>query len=85
MDRNSEPPDPTGLAFTWMARILAVAVVMTAPGFAGQWLDRRLGTAFISLLGFGVGLVAGFLYLLAMTGAFTKPVGKSGDDQDSEP
>ena len=54
------------LAFEWVARITAVGLVMILPGIAGHWLDERLETKFLSLVGFGVGFCAGFVALLAM-------------------
>jgi F0F1-type ATP synthase assembly protein I len=46
---------------------MAVALLMFLPGVAGQWLDEYLGTRFLSLIGFALGLVAGVWVLLVMT------------------
>lgn len=54
------------LAVEWVARITAVALLMTLPGVAGQWLDVRFGTNFLALVGFGCGFCAGLVALLAM-------------------
>lgn len=51
----------------WVSRILAATAVMVLPGLAGQWLDKRWGTGFLGLVCFGLGLVSGMAYLLAMT------------------
>ncbi len=40
---------------------------MVLPGLAGLWLDRRLGTNFLGLVGFALGMVLGFWHLLLMT------------------
>jgi hypothetical protein len=77
-DRNPLTPEPTvsgepdgrppmALAMEWVSRILAVVVVMIAPGLLGGWLDKRLGTGFLTLLGFALGLTAGTAYLLVVT------------------
>lgn len=51
----------------WVSRIFAVAVVMVLPGLAGQWLDKRLGTGFLALVGFAIGLTSGIAYLVKIT------------------
>jgi hypothetical protein len=57
------------LAMEWVARITAVGIEMVVPGIAGQWLDQRIGTSFIGLVGFAVGVVGGMWHLLLMTQA----------------
>lgn len=59
-------PNPMSLAIEWVARITAVALVMVVPGVAGGWLDGKLGTEYLALVGFGVGFCVGFVALLAM-------------------
>ena len=64
------PPDnssPLALGLDWVSRIMVVAVVMVLPGLAGQWLDKQLGTGFLVLVGFGIGITAGLWSLLLMT------------------
>jgi hypothetical protein len=56
-------------AIAWVSRITTVAAEMALPGLIGWWLDRRWGTSFLMLVGFSLGLVAGFWHLLIMTGA----------------
>ena len=56
-----------GLALEWVSRILAVTLIMILPGLGGQWLDQRLGTGFLGLLGFAFGVTVGIWYLVAMT------------------
>lgn len=67
MDAPPERPSPMTEAMEWVSRILAVAAAMVLPGVAGQWLDKRLGTGFLGLVGFGIGVVSGLAYLLAVT------------------
>jgi hypothetical protein len=56
-----------GLAFEWVARIFAVVIEMVLPGLLGQYLDGRLGTRFLVLVGFGCGLSLGLWHLIMMT------------------
>lgn len=55
----------------WVSRIMAVSIEMVVPGLAGQWLDARLGTKFLVLVGFALGLTLGIWHLLVMTKAAT--------------
>ena len=54
-------------AMVWVSRILAVVGVMVGPGLLGSWLDRRWGTAFLTLAGFALGMAAALFYLVTMT------------------
>lgn len=63
----SPPQHPMAAAMQWVARIVAAGLMMVLPGLAGQWLDGRLGTGFIVLLGFSLGLIGSMVYLLAIT------------------
>lgn len=63
----SDQPSPIGLAFEWVARILAVVVEMVAPGLLGQQLDKHLGTRFLVLVGFGCGISLALWHLIVMT------------------
>ena len=45
---------------------MAVSLLMFLPGVAGQWLDKRFGTGFLTLVGFGFGFCAGLVVLLVM-------------------
>ena len=81
-DPANEKPSPVGLAFEWVSRILAVSAEMVLPGLAGQWLDKRLGTSFLVLVGFGIGITVGIWHLLIMTSA--RPVSKNVDKTSAE-
>lgn len=48
----------------WVSIVTTSVALMVLPGLGGQWLDHRLGTRFLALLGFALGLVAGIAYLL---------------------
>ena len=48
-------------AMQWVSRVFAASLMMVLPGLGGQWLDRRWGTRFMGLVGFGLGLSAGWL------------------------
>jgi len=51
----------------WVSRITTVALEMILPGLAGLWLDNRVGTKFLALLGFALGVPLGIRHLIAMT------------------
>jgi len=70
------------VAMQWVARVFAAAMMMTLPGLAGQWLDKRLGTHFIVLIGFALGLVGSMAYLIAVTRASSAARTKSQTDRD---
>jgi hypothetical protein len=54
-------------AIEWVSRITTVALEMVLPGILGQWLDTKLGTRFLGLIGFAVGVPFGIWHLLRMT------------------
>ncbi len=63
----SPPQPPMAAAMQWVARITAAGLMMVLPGLAGQWFDRLLGTSFITLVGFALGLASSLAYLIAIT------------------
>lgn len=73
MRPRSGRPSPYAEAGAWLGRIVAMALVMIAPIVLGQKMDAWLNTSFIALLGIVVGLVVGFVYLLAITGVLRRP------------
>ena len=76
---------PMAAAMQWVGRIFGAALMMCLPGLGGQWLDRRLGTNFIVLVGFAVGLAASMAYLIAATRqaeARRKAARERGDDRE---
>lgn len=52
---------------TWVARITAVGLVMVLPGLGGLWLDKHLGSRFLGLVGFALGVIGGLAYLVGIT------------------
>ena len=50
----------------WATRITSIAVLMIGPGLLGLWLDHRLGTWFIAIVGFLVGISGALWYLTVM-------------------
>jgi hypothetical protein len=50
----------------WIGRIFAIMIFMIGPGAAGVWLDRQLGTKFLSAIGFVVGMALGTTVLLIL-------------------
>ena len=65
----SSPQNPMTAAMQWVSRIMAAGLMMVLPGLAGQWLDGRLGTSFIVLVGFAAGIWFSIAYLIAITKA----------------
>jgi len=63
---------PIGLATEWVTRVLTVVILMVGPGLLGSWVDQRLGTQFLVLVGFVFGLIAGIYYLLVLTKVINK-------------
>jgi hypothetical protein len=58
---------PVGAALEWVARIVAAGLIMVLPGLGGDWIDQRIGTHFVALLGFALGIASSLVYLLAIT------------------
>lgn len=51
----------------WVAKITTVALEMVVPGVIGMWLDQRLETQFLGLLGIILGVPLGIWHLMKMT------------------
>jgi hypothetical protein len=62
-----EPVHPMAAAMQWVGRVFAASLTMVLPGLGGRWLDARWGTRFLGAVGFGLGLVGGMAYLIAIT------------------
>lgn len=75
-----ESRPPLAVAMEWVSQITTVVAEMVLPGLAGQWLDNRWGTKFLTLVGFALGLTVGIWHLIAMTRPKT---GEAGKDQSS--
>lgn len=58
---------PMAEAMEWLAILTTIALEMVLPGLAGQWLDDRLGTRFLVLVGFVFGLCFGIWHLVLVT------------------
>lgn len=85
MTEPSRSESPIGLAATWSARIVAVALEMVLPGLGGQWLDNRIGTApLLTLGGFGLGMVGGVWHLLIMTRANKKNLASTNQRKQND-
>ena len=65
--KKSQPVHPIGAAMEWVSRIMAAGLIMVLPGLAGDWIDGRLGTGFVALIGFAFGISISLVYLLAVT------------------
>jgi hypothetical protein len=51
----------------WVAKITTVALEMVVPAVIGMWLDQRLETQFLALLGIILGVPLGIWHLVKMT------------------
>ncbi|MFN5469059.1 MAG: AtpZ/AtpI family protein [Pirellulaceae bacterium] len=73
-DRNSsKSPRPriaAAGAIDWVSRVLAVLLVMVAPGMLGSWLDRQLATRWFTAAGFLLGMLAGMVGLVVLVARF---------------
>src|SRR6266852_6376359 len=83
-----DPRPPLAVAMEWVSQITTVVAEMVLPGLAGQWLDKRWGTRFLTLTGFALGVSVGIWHLVAMTrprtaGQQTKS-SQSGDELKCE-
>ncbi len=83
MGASDDPQSPMAAAMEWVARIMGAAVVMILPGLAGQWVDSKLGTGWIVLVGFAFGISLSIYYLLAITRP-RKEAGNRNLDKHSE-
>ncbi len=57
-------------AIDWVSRVLAVLLVMVAPGMLGSWLDRQLATRWLTAAGFLLGMLAGMVGLVVLVARF---------------
>ena len=60
-------PSPIAAAIAWVSRITTIALAMVAPGVVGGWLDKRLGTTWLGLVGLAIGLAGGLALLVNLT------------------
>jgi hypothetical protein len=67
---------PLLAAQEWITQITTVVAEMVLPGLAGDWLDHRWGTKFLTLVGFALGLTVGIWHLIVMTRPKTAESGK---------
>jgi uncharacterized membrane protein len=63
---DQQPRSPVGEAMVWASRIMAMGLAMFLPAVAGTWLDGRLGTTFLGLIGLVIGFVAGISWLVQL-------------------
>ena len=73
MGNSNDPQSPMAAAMEWVARIMGTAIAMVALGLAGQWVDRKLGTKWIVLVGFALGIGLSIYYLLKVASPQNSP------------
>jgi hypothetical protein len=65
------PPEdkrpPMAIAMEWVSQVTTVVLEMVLPGLGGQWLDGKLDTGYLGLLGFAFGVTLGVWHLIWMT------------------
>ena len=81
--KKSQPVQPIGAAMDWVARIVVAGLIMVLPGLAGEWIDNRIGTGFVALIGFALGIAISLVYLLAITRKANRPQQIKNDSNDS--
>lgn len=64
MVQSGAPLPPLAVALEWVGRITAISLLMFLPAVGGQWLDRRLGTQFLGLIGLVCGVSAAIYVLV---------------------
>jgi hypothetical protein len=64
----ARPPQgsPLGEAVVWVSRITAIGLAMFLPAVAGNWLDARLGTGFLGLVGLALGFTVSISWLVQL-------------------
>ena len=50
----------------WVSRITAIGLTMFLPAVAGNWLDVRLGTGFLGLVGLALGFAVAISRLVQL-------------------
>jgi hypothetical protein len=75
---------PIALAYTWVGRIFAICGEMILPCLGGLWLDQKLGTRFLSIVGLMLGLVLGTIHLIAIASAENSANKQSSDTAHRE-
>ena len=77
------PSNSMAQALVWISRITTVGLEMALPAIAGQWLDSKLQTSFLGVVGLVFGVVAGFWHLMVMTRPPSSRPGQPGQDDPS--
>jgi hypothetical protein len=62
-------------------RAMATVVFIVLPGFAGAWLDKQLGTGFLTPVGFVLGVLCGVVGLIYTLQRLQPPGAKAGGSQ----
>jgi hypothetical protein len=75
LNGSPKQPHPVAEAMEWVAVLTTIALEMVLPAIAGQWLDRRLGSKYLVLVGLVLGVTVGMWHLVRIT----KPKSNSPD------
>jgi len=59
-------PSNMSEALTWVSRVLSVGVIMGGCGWLGNLLDSWIGTSFLTIVGFLIGMTIGLAGLIGL-------------------
>ncbi len=64
-EKTPDDRSPMAMAIEWSTRLMAIGLEMALPAIGGHWLDLRIGTSPVLIIGGAVlGFVAGMFHLL---------------------
>jgi len=71
----------------WLSRTITILIVMVGPGLLGRWLDQKLGSNYLAIVGLGVGLTLGTYILILLAKHLTPPARGEPliDEEESSP
>lgn len=80
--KTTDDRPPYAIAMEWVARVTTISLEMFIPGLIGQWLDKRWGTQWLTLVGFVFGFTAGMWHLLLIARQAEQKRLQQKQDQD---
>lgn len=70
----------------WLSRTVTILIIMVGPGLVGRWLDQKLGSNYLALVGLGIGLTLGTYILILLAKHLTPPArGEPLVDEEESP
>lgn len=83
--RGQADQEKTQLAVQWLSRTMSIMLFMVGPALLGSYLDRRLGTKFLTVSGLVLGMALATGLLLLLVKALTPPAGGKPIPFEDEP